>query len=287
MKHLTPAAKLVKLALNKNDFKRLLFYSIIATSVIIALFSTTNKAIAECSHGAIICGQTHACGNNTDAVCPIYFGADCSFATLNDPCLDTDCYGLLYGYVFDSEGNPLEDATVHVITHNGVVIQDAATNASGYYELPVFMDRFFYSYITAYAEAQGYDPEYKTLYFFVIGFNQSQNFSLINGSCTVQCTNWQGLCTPSCEGYTQGNDSCQFCDERAMLVCAGKPLGSYAVYNISENNMKIVQCCEGCAQDVTTLPLNIQAPFKHIARAEATALYNDLPVKITFIIGSD
>lgn len=256
---------------------------------IIAHISYVASDGSYCEHGVIVCGQDHVCGNNTDSVCPIYFGASCNFNSLEDNCLDQDCKATIDGVVTDINGNPIEGALVSAVTlshrSDGIVLT-AETNSSGDYSLNIFMDEFF-DPVSLSAQAIGYDGSYQFLDLFVIGKKYTANFTLVNGSCNTDCTNWQGICSPSCQGYSEGNDSCNFCDDTAMLACAGKPKGSYALYNLTQDQLFLVKCCEGCPIATPIPPLVLQTDFKTVAKAWIIAMYHDLPVKLTLISGSN
>ncbi len=79
------------------------------------------------------------------------------------------------------------------------------------------------------------------------------NFVLPIGACHVDCTDSFGRCNSDCEGFTDGNDTCNFYNDTKKDVtklCAYKPKGTEVILDISNDNYTVVNCCEGPKKSV-------------------------------------
>lgn len=169
---------------------------------------------------------------------------------------DADCTGTIYGFVFNEQGYPLAKATVKG-SPPAIGTQYESTSAPTQIEGRYTLSNAFISSYNFIARREGYDDNI-TLLTINSGGNYYVNFTLRNGSCHADCTDYYGNCNPACEGlvFTDSSgqqDSCSFISP----LCHYRPKGFRATemriepyYDqhtpITEQEMIYeYKCCEG------------------------------------------
>jgi len=183
---------------------------------------------------------------------------------------DTNCSGILQGFVFDEDGRPVMGAVVKSSPPGLSFEPFDTTDYWGYYMIP---DAFVGENVVI-ASKPGYDEN--ITYVDVVSRSSLQvNFTLGNGSCHYDCTDSYGYCNPACEGlsftnYTGGVDSCSFISP----LCYNRPRGYRASYvNATTNMVHEFLCCEGEA--IGSMPGNrTYAAVKPVITGTADDLYD-------------
>jgi hypothetical protein len=199
-----------------------------------------SQPISALGYGAVdVCGLCYPCGAS-DGVCPEDFyssGAgrgSCRF------CPDPDCANPVEGFVEDTDGNPVEGASVVVVYGDDIQEEIGVTDAAGFYSGSARSGfaRIFVNYA---------DFDSRTLYRDIARSTSVQQVDFVGpnalqaGSCRSDCTNLYGSrCQASCNGV----NGCLFASFDVAVACDGKEPGTRIF--IDEN--RYYECCAG---DVT------------------------------------
>lgn len=190
---------------------------------------------------------------NTFALCIDVEDNDCD-GNINAG--DADCTGTLYGYVFNEQGYPLAKATVKG-SPPAIGTQYESTSAPTQIEGRYTLSNAFISSYNFIARREGYDDNI-TLLTINSGGNYYVNFTLRNGSCHADCTDYYGNCNPACEGlvFTDSSgqqDTCSFISP----LCHYRPKGfratemriePYYDQHTPDTEQEMIyeyKCCEG------------------------------------------
>ena len=153
---------------------------------------------------------------------------------------DTNCTATLEGYIYNEKGVPIGGATVTGSPPGlGPPYETTSppTTPDGHYTLNPVVGT--YNFI---ARKEGYDDNITTTTI-TTGTTQQLNFTLRNGSCHEDCTDYYGNCNPACNGTTfAGGENCTFINP----LCYNRPKGFTARYiNKTTNTITEYVCCEG------------------------------------------
>ena len=150
---------------------------------------------------------------------------------------DDTCQGIVTGYVFDEDSVPVAGALVKGSPPGfGTEYESSATTEiSGEYNItdPLVGK---YSFI---ARKEGYDDKVMIINV-IVGTTVQVNFTVKNGSCHADCTDYYGNCNPACEGAEfGGGETCTFVSE----LCYNRPKG-FIVRDIVDGTVYEYTCCE-------------------------------------------
>ncbi len=234
--------------------------------------SAPNGATLDSSAGVgavEICGDCYKCGES-DGVCPedfyngTHYGNCSSYA-------DPDCTATITGYVSDSTGRYLNDVDVTTqILHIDPNYHDSTgynglTGLNGFYSLDAPMANYRISFkkfgfetrLVKATDAKEIPPG---------SGNYQLNVTLENGSCHTDCTGFHypgevPRCNALCDGFKitdDSDDSCSFqtsysigAGEFAGMTfniaeeCDSVQLGYKKTLAVGENQILLVDCCEG------------------------------------------
>ena len=206
---------------------------------------TCNTTFGPCPHHACCNESYHCidelgrCQNGTEELCLDGLDNDCNgLIDVYDP----QCRGRVWGYVFDEGRFPIPGATVKGSPPGmpKVFEREATTNAAGRYDIP---DAIIgnYSFIS---RKEGYDDSVKIL-FIIPNSDQQVNFTLRNGSCHFDCTDYHGNCNPKCDGLVFGpTENCTI----ISLLCEHRPKGFVVTEPFTSGGVDMIReftCCEG------------------------------------------
>jgi hypothetical protein len=156
---------------------------------------------------------------------------------------DTNCTGIVEGYVFDQYNQPLGGATVKAsppALASEYEKTSSPTLPNGFYSFNPLVGN--YSFI---ARKEGFDDN---VTFLIIhsGITKQVNFTLKNGSCHYDCTDYYGNCNPACNGTEfGGGENCTIISP----LCYNRPEGFLVRYiNQTTNMIHEYKCCEGPAR---------------------------------------
>lgn len=171
---------------------------------------------------------------------------------------DTNCTSMLTGYVFDEQGLPLSGALVKG-SPPGKAVQyesSATTIIDGSYSISNALVGN-YSFV---ARKEGYDDQVTTISI-VSGQTTQINFTLRNGSCHIDCTDYYGNCNPICKGVSfGGGETCNLISD----LCYNRPQG-FIVRSIDENNtMHEYTCCEGPERTYPVLKTTVRGEIENL-----------------------
>jgi len=116
-----------------------------------------------------------------------------------------------------------------------------------------------------------------------------ENFTLVSGTCTADCTDSFNRCNPECQGFIDVNgDNCSFYSYEpnypASLImdkCAYKLKGTSVILNISDDTYEVVECCEGGAS-AGGPPEEIYRPSSHLIMSDKRDIVSvEKPVKLS------
>ncbi|RME52462.1 hypothetical protein D6783_04985 [Candidatus Woesearchaeota archaeon] len=191
------------------------------------------------------------------------------------------CFGTLEGYVLNQFGVGIEQALV-TAQKQGVPDRNTESDVSGFYSMSLSSGNYVAS-----ARKFGFMPDTAPVSI-VTGSTTYQNFTLLNGSCTADCTNWEGRCDTSCEGYVDPatGDTCHFYDEKVEALCEGKLLGTDVFYGTGSDDRDLfVTCCEGgpgggAPRELRRPLLDVEGNMKHLVRRTITSRCGAQPCKV-------
>jgi hypothetical protein len=249
-----------------------------------------------------------SCNNTADGICPEDF-KDLSTGIVGNcsQCADPDCTvgsdpsspsnptglnitGYIWGYIKDSLGRPIYDATV---TGQPIPSDDGAnlsrtsppTNNLGMYNFSGFITGQ-YQFI---ASKSSYNVDAK-LVSVERGSIRRVDFTLENGSCSADCTDSMGRCNAACDGMTfNGSDvSCKFYDATVKALCNNKFKGTQVrVSRINDTASYYVDCCEGTPYKIYDATITSSGltdvgsgKIKNLIKTEKIATHNDVPVRV-------
>ena len=153
---------------------------------------------------------------------------------------DDNCSGTVWGYVFDKSNIPQANALVKGSPLGPAAIFESmnTTNILGRY---IIQNAFIGSY-NFIARKIGFDDNVTALTINP-GSTQQVNFTLRNGSCHADCTDYYDNCNYDCEGLEFGaGEDCTF----ITTLCDGKPKDFKVRYfNITTGLNHEYTCCEG------------------------------------------
>ncbi|MCD6590251.1 hypothetical protein J7K74_03670 [Candidatus Woesearchaeota archaeon] len=259
-----------------NKTKILIIFIGIILLSIIGIGIVRSATTIEC---AVINGEEYCC-NEEDNVCAWLFGANCSSTP------DPDCYVKINGTVY-YDNYPMPNITVEALPITSEVEERSTlSNAVGHYELKIDLpdDTYISDYLIV-AHGPGLDSRAERFpYYFYPPLTISHNFDLRNSTCSPDCTDYRGLCSYDCLGYTTETGSCQPVNEEILKVCENKPKGMYAYWKTIGNEKIFVKCCEG--KENLTIPIlreNLTGSVKHLVKHEITAKLGDIPVRLVIL----
>jgi len=172
---------------------------------------------------------------------------------------DTNCTALLQGYVFNQKGIPIGGAT---ITSNppglGPPYQKTSTptTTDGHYTLNPLVGTY-----TFIARKKGYDDNI-SIATITSGKTTQLNFTLRNGSCHADCTDYNGNCNPACHNttFTTG-ETCKFIHP----LCYNRPKGFTAtLINKTTNTITEYTCCEGPTKTYPLMKTKIKGDVENL-----------------------
>ena len=172
---------------------------------------------------------------------------------------DTNCTALLQGYVFNQKGIPIGGAT---ITSNppglGPPYQKTSTptTTDGHYTLNPLVGTY-----TFIARKKGYDDNI-SIATITSGKTTQLNFTLRNGSCHADCTDYNGNCNPACHNttFTTG-ETCEFIHP----LCYNRPKGFTAtLINKTTNTITEYTCCEGPTKTYPLMKTKIKGDVENL-----------------------
>ena len=87
------------------------------------------------------------------------------------------------------------------------------------------------------------------------------NFTLRNGSCHGDCTDYYGNCNPACQGLTFDGDTCNIINTK----CNYKPKGyAITILNTTTNRIHEYTCCEGPERNYPAAQATITGEVKDL-----------------------
>ncbi|MBU2441166.1 MAG: carboxypeptidase-like regulatory domain-containing protein, partial [Nanoarchaeota archaeon] len=153
---------------------------------------------------------------------------------------DGSCQGVVTGIIFNEEGFRLDGA---IVTGRPAGLGEAYESQS---TLSDFNGNYVinnaligtYNFV---ARREGYDDDIRTVTISTAGTTY-QNFTLINGSCHADCTDYYKNCNPACEGQTFKEGTCNF----ITTLCHNRPKDFVVRYeNTTTGMMHEFICCDG------------------------------------------
>jgi|FLOH01.1.fsa_nt_gi hypothetical protein len=276
-------------------------------------------------HGITLCEEEFTCGV-LDGICPdeyffdTQYGCnyefDLGFAHRIQKCLDPDCAACIAGVVNDSEGLPIEGATIRFIMNtwdgNDLVPLSIPTesNPDGSYILNAVEG--YDIFLTA--EAPGYSPgiigPIDNLFTEDDNLCGQMNFTLQNGTCQADCTRMgSNYCSGTCHGESAINSDsedqiCLFNEDTEyngipitspLEACSqwGSQLGSILKIGEEVNQFGVrmcvyTNCCEGNPYSLPCSNLQQDTPNiivddgpENMIKITKIARFRSEPVKLT------
>lgn len=177
------------------------------------------------AHGACQKGS-EGVGDLTD--CFDFEDNDCDGLT-DEEDVDNCTGGTLTGFIFDEDGRPIGGAIVTASPPVMGTQYEKSSSGSNQYDGSYILTNPVVGTYNFIARKAGYDDNI-TKISITAGDTIQQNFTLRNGSCHADCTDYYGNCNPACDGAqfvigTDANglpiiDTCNF-----ESVCAYRPKG--------------------------------------------------------------
>ncbi|MFH0870180.1 MAG: MopE-related protein [archaeon] len=218
-------------------------------------------------------GQIDECKENTYGKC-INVTDDDSDGAADFPA-EIDCRGRLNGTIFEAE-NPsaiVEGATVKGIPAGLNSQFQSSSNVSDYqgrYNVSALVGTY-----TFVASKKDYIDEIKTVTI-GSGQNTTMNFNLRKGkNCHTDCTDSNNICSPACQGFSQGGDTCVL-----LKACEYRQKDYIAIVSDGANTTTYT-CCEETTNTYKTMTPkitgNVETLYDYVFPAKINGV---TPVKV-------
>jgi len=178
---------------------------------------------------------------------------------------DTNCTGMLTGIIYKEGLQPLAGAIVKGSLPGTPYESQAITGPDGRYTIPNALVGE-YPFI---ASKVGYDDNV-TIINIISKATATKDFTLRNGSCHYDCTDYYGNCNPACQGLDFGaGETCTF----ISTICYNRPKGFIATYK--DADQKITHeyaCCEGPERTYSTIQAKVTGNIENVYDYKFTVL---------------